>query len=357
MKLRYLDYQPVLGEEAAIADTAAVIGRMAAGSGLTLRAYATLRADGERIRVGDDVHFAEHATAHIVDGRIGTTLGSEVTVGRYAVVHGCTLAGRVVVGEGAAVMDGASVGANAVIAADSIVSPGKRLAGGWLYQGVPAQPMREVSAAEVAAIGDSIRAGDPLPLVRSGVLPPLCGEPPASSDRETAAQSSAARSPSSYVAPTARLSGDVRLEDDAGVYWACVVDASDGHIVIGPRSNVQDNSFLLTGKARGDLVLGAGVTVGHNVQMGAGSFGDDCLVGMLSRVADGVVVEPGGCVAAGAWVEAGSRIKAGWIWAGRPAQPFRELRAAERAEFARGRDIYVEYGTAYRAASPRGRRR
>lgn len=348
MKLRYLDFETALGESPFVADTAAVIGRLAAGSHLTLRAYATLRADGEHIRVGSDVYFAEHATAHIVDAKIGTTVRDAVTVGRYGIVHGCTVAERVVVGEGAAVMDDASVGSDAVIAADSIVSPGKNLAGGWLYQGVPAKPVRQISRDEVAALARSIRDGDAQPAVRSAMLPPFPADssPPGAAP---ASSESAVRAASAYVAPTARLAGDVRLADDAGIYFGCVVDAGDGRIVVGPRTNIQDNSFLLTSKRRGELVLGVGVTVGHNVQMGSGTFGSDCLVGMLSRVADNVTVEAGGVIAAGAWVEAGAVVKSGWIWAGRPARQFREVRPAERTEFARGRDVYIEYGAVYRS--------
>jgi gamma-carbonic anhydrase len=350
MKIRYKHFESSFGEGAALADTAAVIGRMAAGSRLTLRAFATVRADGEHIRIGDGVYFGEHATAHIVDAKIGTTLGNDVTVGRYGVVHGCTMGDRIVVGEGAAVLDDARIGDNTVIAADSIVSPGKKLAGGWLYQGVPAQPVREISLDEVAAIARSIRDGDPHALVRSRVLPPWVADRSAA-EAARAAGASRARptlAATSYVAPSALMTGDVVLHDDAGVYFGCIVDARDGRIVIGARSNVQDNSFLLASRTAGDLVLGAGVTVGHNVQMGAGTFGDDCLVGMMSRVADGVIVENGGCIAAGAWVESGTVVKAGWIWAGRPARPFRELRPAERVEFARGRDVYVEYAAVYR---------
>jgi carbonic anhydrase/acetyltransferase-like protein (isoleucine patch superfamily) len=203
-----------------------------------------------------------------------------------------------------------------------------------------------MSSAEAAMIARSIRAGDPAATVRSSVLP---GRPTeATSPRGERWLGGRKRPPTSYVAPTARITGDVRLGEDAGIYFGCVVSAGDGHIVIGPRSNVQDSSFLLTSKARGDLVLGIGVTVGHNVQMGSGTFGDDCLVGMMSRVADGVIVEAGGCIAAGAWVEPGTIVKAGWIWAGRPARPFREIRPAESAEFARARDVYIEYGAAYR---------
>ena len=126
--------------------------------------------------------------------------------------------------------------------------------------------------------------------------------------------------------------------------------ASGARIVIGRRSNVQDNCFLVTTEARGDLVIGDGATIGHNVQLGAGLIGDDALIGMLSRVGDGVVVGNNSCIAAGAWAEPGTIVKAGWIWSGRPARPFRELKPAERIEFARGRDAYVTYGMSYSAA-------
>src|SRR5512138_3487718 len=91
IKLRYRDFETRLGDGAVVADTAAVIGRIVAGARLTLRPYATVRADGEHIRIGNHVYFGEHATAHIVDAKIGTTVGDDMTVGRYGVVHGCTL--------------------------------------------------------------------------------------------------------------------------------------------------------------------------------------------------------------------------------------------------------------------------
>ena len=228
MKLPYLQFETELGASATIEDTAAVIGRMAAGARLTLRAFATLRADGEHIRVGHDVYFGEHSTSHIVDSRFGTTVGDYVTVGRYGVVHGCTLADRVVVGEGTAILDEASVGAGAVIAADSIVSPGKKLRGGWLYEGVPAKPVREISSADANAIAHSIREGEVLAPARSGGLPTM-----RSTRRARSSHRDAARSPTSYVAPTAMLAGEIELRDDAGIYFGCVVDAGDGRVVVG----------------------------------------------------------------------------------------------------------------------------
>ena len=115
MKLPYRHFEAAPGESADIAESAVVVGRMEAPGRLTLRAYATVRADGEHIRIGHDVYFGEHATSHIVDAKKGTSLGDGVTVARYGVVHGCTLGDRIVVGEGAAVIDYATVGDDAVI--------------------------------------------------------------------------------------------------------------------------------------------------------------------------------------------------------------------------------------------------
>ena len=89
---------------------------------------------------------------------------------------------------------------------------------------------------------------------------------------------------------------------------------------------MQDNSLLVTDAARGPLIVGADVTIGHNVRMGAATIGDHALIGMGSQLGDGVVVEEGGVVGARAEVAPGSVIKAGWIWVGRPAFPFRPIK-------------------------------
>src|SRR6185295_18497574 len=140
------------------------------------------------------------------------------------------------------------------------------------------------------------------------------------------------RSANAYVAPTALVSGHVELADDASVYFGCAVVAGDGRISIGPRTNVQDNSLLVTDAARGPLILGADVTIGHNVRMGSATIADHALIGMGSQVG------------ARAEVASGSVIKAGWIWVGRPAFAFRPIKPDERETFAKGARIYVRYG-------------
>jgi carbonic anhydrase/acetyltransferase-like protein (isoleucine patch superfamily) len=349
MLIRYLDFMPAVALPMDCAPTAAIIGRTVAGGGLVLRDYATLRADGDWVRIGGNGYFGERATVHIADSTLPASIGDDVTVGRYALVHACTVRDRVVVGDTAVVMDGAQVDEGALITAGSLVPPRKRLAGGWVYDGNPATPVRPIGAGELAAAASAIRDRTASALVTASDLPPLdMGTFLPSSGGERAPGPQGRVRGAAYVAPTAVVAGDVAIADDASVYFGCAVIAAGGRIEIGLRTNVQDNSLLITNAARGPIVLGADVTIGHNVRMGAARIGDHALIGMGSQLDDGVVVEEGGCVGARAWVEPGTVVAAGWIWAGRPARPFRELRPQERTMFAQAAAIYVRYGEAYR---------
>ena len=153
-----------------------------------------------------------------------------------------------------------------------------------------------------------------------------------------------------WIADSARVMGDVRLAPGSSVWFGAVIRADQASISIGARSNVQDNAVLVTDAARGNLVIGSGVTIGHNVRIGAAVIGDDALIGMGAQMGDGVVVEAGACVGGRAWVEPGTVVKSGWIWAGRPAMPFREITPDERRSFARAGEVYVRYTRAYRGA-------
>jgi len=358
--LDYREYTPATGAGLAIAGHGAVIGRSRSGERMSLGDYATVRADGENIAIGANAWFGAHATVHIADQIRGAVLGDDITVGRYGVVHACTLGDGVVVGESGVVMDFASVGAHSLIAADSVVPPRKVLEGGFVYAGHPAKPVRRIDRDELARIAHAVRSGTPPPEITSARLPrwsEVVAPLPREGGSLRALHGHAPRIARAYVAATAIVAGDVQIADDASVFFGCVVCAGDGRMVIGARTNVQDNCILATDRARGDLVLGAGVTIGHNVEMGSARIADDALIGMGSRIGDGVVVEQGGCIGAGAWVEPGTVVRAGWIWAGRPARAFRELKPEERTEFARARDIYVGYSADYLGAEQASRRK
>ena len=360
MLIPYLEYVPSIALPMDCAATAAIVGRVVAGPGLVLRDYVTVRADGHWVRVGANAYFGERATVHIADTVLPVAIGDDVTVGRFALVHACALDDRVVVGDAAVVMDGARVGAGALITAGSLVPPRKQLPGGWVYHGNPATPEREIGAAELAEAAFAVRNRITSALVTATDLPPLDMGAFVSAGmdgRTTRDGRQAPRVGMAYIAPTAVLAGDVVVGDEAGVYFGCAVVAGGGRIAIGARTNVQDNSLLVTDAAREPILVGADATIGHNVRLGAARIGDRALIGMGSQIGDHVVVEEGGCVGARAWVEPGTVVKAGWIWAGRPACAFREVKPEEREVFARAAEIYVRYGSAYLAgpsARPKG---
>ena len=98
---------------------------------------------------------------------------------------------------------------------------------------------------------------------------------------------------------------------------------------------------------RGPLVVGEDVTIGHNVRIRSCQIGNRCLIGMGSEVCDNVVVEDGAIVGARAYVEPGTVVKAGYIWAGRPATEFRAVKPEEHKMFQRGTEVYVGYSQTY----------
>jgi carbonic anhydrase/acetyltransferase-like protein (isoleucine patch superfamily) len=304
-----------------------------------------LRADGYDIRIGADCSFGLRATVHIVDDLISipTVIGNRVTVGRFALAHACTVADDCIIGDEAVVMDGVKLGRGAVIGAGAFVSPRSDLAGGWLYEGMPAKAVRQIDQAELTMLHHALRSGEPNSLV--------CAADLSSLQKPGAANNTAPSriDPESYVAPTAILAGNVQVNREASIWFGTAIIANDGAISIGERSNIQDNSLLETDLRRGPLAISHNVTIGHNVRMGACVIDHDCLIGMGSMLGDGTVVEAGACVAARALCTPGTTVESGYIWAGRPARKFRELRPEEINAFRRGRQVYVNYTHAYLA--------
>lgn len=345
----YLGFRPRIAASARFGEDATVIGRTAIGEDSAFGDLVVLRGDGERIEIGAGCRLMARATVHISDGRLSAHIGDRATVGRYALVHACVIGDGAVLCDGAVTMDGAEVGAGAVIGAGALVPPGKTLEGDVLYAGNPARPVRRLATGECEAFRRAVRSG------RGGAhldfaLPPLSMAPWRGAgpfhDHEGAEPEAAS---SAFVAANAALRGRVRLGESVSVWYATAVCGDRAGVVVGARSNIQDNSILLAGTDGIDI--GEDVTVGHNVRMGACRVGDRALIGMGAEVADGVTVEDDAVVGARALVEPGTTVRAGHIWAGRPARAFRAVSEAERRFFARGCAVYVNYAARYLAAA------
>lgn len=344
--LPYLEHQPRIGSGVSAEESAAVIGRSELDAGCTLGELTLVRADGEDVRVGADCWFGEASTVHIADQVFPAVIGSHVTVGRYALVHACTVADDCVIGEHAAVMDGSVVGAGAVIAAQSIVPPGKTLDGGWLYAGAPARPIERLSTELLAELHRAVRSG------AGGSAPHVFAEARVPRLRHVPGEGVGRVFESGvYVAPTATLAGRVLLAPRSSVWFGVEVDAGEATIEIGEETNVQDNSRLYAGKPGEDIRIGPRVLIGHNVRIFPSVIEADAIIGMGAIIGAGTIVRAGACVAAGSITAPGTEVAAGQVWSGRPARAARRLSDRNREEFSRAVDVYVQYAGNYRACA------
>jgi gamma-carbonic anhydrase len=130
-----------------------------------------------------------------------------------------------------------------------------------------------------------------------------------------------------FVAPGAALVGDVRLAEQASVWFGCVLRGDVNRIEIGPRSNLQDGTVVHLGD-RDPTVVGADVVVGHRAVLHGCTIGDRCLVGIQATVLDGAVVGAGSIIGAGALIPAGREIPPNSLVLGMPGKVVRTLPAA-----------------------------
>ncbi|WP_409524386.1 gamma carbonic anhydrase family protein [Nitrincola sp. MINF-07-Sa-05] len=157
MTLRqYQGQTPQLGKKVFVDPSAIVLGDVEIGDESSVWPLVVIRGDMHRIRIGQYTSIQDGSVLHITHAGpynpegFPLIIGDHVTVGHQAMLHGCTLGSRILVGMGAMVMDGAVVEDEVIIGAGSLVPPGKTLKSGYLYVGRPVQQMRELSDKERA---------------------------------------------------------------------------------------------------------------------------------------------------------------------------------------------------------------
>ncbi|NLE72706.1 MAG: gamma carbonic anhydrase family protein [Actinomycetales bacterium] len=153
--------------------------------------------------------------------------------------------------------------------------------------------------------------------------------------------------PDAWLAPTATLIGKVRVAADASIWFGAVLRGDIDEIVVGPRSNVQDNVVMHT-EHGSPAVLGADVSVGHGAVVHGCTVEDGCLIGMNASVLTGAVVGRESLVAAGAVVLEGTVVPPRSLVAGVPAKVRRPLTDDEVAAIRGNAERYVPRAKAYR---------
>jgi carbonic anhydrase/acetyltransferase-like protein (isoleucine patch superfamily) len=114
-----------------------------------------VRGDVNHVRIGARTNLQDLTVVHVTSGRHPTVIGDDVTVGHRAVLHGCTVRDRCLVGIGAIVLDGAVVGPDAMVGAGALVPPGMVVPPRTLVLGSPAKVKRELTPEEIASLRTS----------------------------------------------------------------------------------------------------------------------------------------------------------------------------------------------------------
>ncbi len=155
MIIPFGDQVPIIPDSAFIAPSVNVIGDVTVGEEASLWFGTVARGDMHFIRIGPRSNIQDNGTIHVTTDMYPTIVGAEVTVGHNAILHGCVINDRCLIGMGAIIMDGVEIGSGSLIAAGAVVTPGTRVPPRSLYAGVPARLRRQVTDAEYADILDS----------------------------------------------------------------------------------------------------------------------------------------------------------------------------------------------------------
>lgn len=146
---------PQLGDRVWVDDSAVIIGDVNIGEDSSVWPLVAIRGDMHRITIGARTSIQDNSCLHITHASTykpeghPLNIGDDVTVGHMAMLHGCTIGSRVLVGMGTTILDGAVIEDEVIIGAGSLVPPGKRLETGFMYMGSPVKQIRPLNDKEI----------------------------------------------------------------------------------------------------------------------------------------------------------------------------------------------------------------
>jgi carbonic anhydrase/acetyltransferase-like protein (isoleucine patch superfamily) len=143
MNIQLITQMDCKGKAIFIADTARVIGNVTLGENVSIWFGAVVRADGDKISIGNKSNIQDNAVVH-VDPGFPTTIGEACIIGHGAIVHGATLANNVLVGMRATIMNGVNIGEFSIIGAGAVVPEGMQIPPYSLVLGIPAKIIKSI---------------------------------------------------------------------------------------------------------------------------------------------------------------------------------------------------------------------
>ncbi|MBS1818824.1 MAG: gamma carbonic anhydrase family protein [Acidobacteria bacterium] len=148
----YRGQMPRVHPTAFIDDSAQVIGDVEIGEESSVWMLCVIRGDVHRIRIGHRSNIQDGTVIHVMKDTHPTTIGNDVTVGHAAVVHGCTIEDRCLIGMGAILLNGVTVGTGSIVAAGSLLPEGTQVPPRSLVMGSPGKVRRTLSDADLDEI-------------------------------------------------------------------------------------------------------------------------------------------------------------------------------------------------------------
>jgi len=145
---------PTVAESAWVADSAQVMGDVLLGEQVGIWFGVVARGDTAPIRIGARTNIQDLSVLH-ADVGMPLTIGSGVTVGHTAMLHGCTVGDDSLIGIGAVVLNGAKIGRGCLVGAGALVTEGKEFPDGSMIIGSPAKVVRSLTPEQLQGLRQS----------------------------------------------------------------------------------------------------------------------------------------------------------------------------------------------------------
>ena len=336
---------PVIHPYAWIADNAYLMGDVEVHEGASIWPGAVLRAEMGRIVIRRNAAILERAVIH--GGGVGaisstTEIGEGAHVGVGAMVHSMGVGRYTRVGDNATVLEAATVGEwcwiepRAVVLPRAVIPHYSRVSG---IPGIAIRPINEFEQRILSVQGHNTNAraaqhrateaigGSPMIRSVNGKSPKI--------------------HPKAWVSEAAYVVGDVEIGEHCTIFPGAVVRGDMGKIIIGDRTNVQDNAVV---HANGDITIGTDNTLGHAITFHGRRLGNHSLIGNNSTVSEGVEIGDFCVVAAGGAVAPNAIIPDDSFAAGVPTEILWQTEPERRAQMeATGGGNYARLSEVYQA--------
>jgi len=137
-------------------ESAQVIGDVHIGAECGIWMNVVIRGDVNIIRIGDRTNIQDGSILHVnLKPSYPCIIGNDVTVGHGAIVHGCTVEDRCLIGMGAILLNGCRIGTGSIVAAGTLVPEGMEIPPGSMVMGVPGKVRRQLTPEEDAFLDKS----------------------------------------------------------------------------------------------------------------------------------------------------------------------------------------------------------